>query len=317
MKKLLLIQIFLTITLNISFGEELPEKYKTPKEGSRYSITWGGHSTVLININGKLILTDPLLTNSVAGITKRKTDCKLDIDEMKKPDVILLSHSHFDHLCMNSLKILEEKYPGSNIIFPEGVEDFLPDMDFKMHRLSTNKNFKNSIIGESKTIDGVKITSVYAKHSGGRYGIDSYFWEDKGHTGFIIEYNGVTIFYSGDTGYDEKAFKKLGNLYKIDAALIQTGPCFDCDEKGSDEHASSIESLNIFLDLQASYMVPVHYGSIEYDTDADYPVRVLKEIINRKYKSLVTAGTSENDYERTYYDRIIVLDEGENISLVK
>lgn len=314
MKKLLLILFLITITSGFSYGESSPEENNFFRE-KKYSITWGGHSTVLININGKRILTDPLLTNSVAGISKRKTGCKLDLNINERPDIILISHSHFDHLCMNSLELLEKKFPGTKLVFPEGVEDFLPDLDFDMYRLRTNKNFKNSVVGESVEIDGVKITTVYAKHSGGRYGLDSYFWEDKGHTGYIIEYEGVVIFFSGDTGYDKNAFKEIGNKFEINTALIQTGPCFDCENDGSEEHASSVEALNIFIDLKANYMMPVHYGSIEYDTDADYPVWVLKEIINKKYKSLVTAGNSDINYDINFSDRIIILDEGEKTIL--
>jgi L-ascorbate metabolism protein UlaG (beta-lactamase superfamily) len=314
MKKLLLILFLITITSCFSFGEGSPEENSFFRE-KKYSITWGGHSTVLIEINGKRILTDPLLTENVAGLFSRKETCKLNLEDIPKVDIILLSHSHFDHLCLNSLEILEKKYPGAKLVFPEGVEDFLPDLDFDMHRLRTNENFKNSVVGESVEIDGVKISSVYAKHSGGRYGLDSYFWEDKGHTGFIIKYNEVSVYYSGDTGYDPVAFKRIGEKYKIDAALIQTGPCFDCDIPGTDEHASSVEALNIFIDLKANYMVPVHYGSIEYDTDADYPVWVLKEIINKKYKSLVTAGNNDINYDINFSDRIIILDEGEKTIL--
>jgi L-ascorbate metabolism protein UlaG (beta-lactamase superfamily) len=286
-------------------------------ENKGYSITWGGHSTVLININGKKILTDPLLTNTVAGITKRVTGCKLNLDSIGKPDIILLSHSHFDHLCMNSLKILEEKFPGTNIVFPEGVEDYLPEMNFEMYRLKTSDNFKKTLIGGTITIEGIKITSVYAKHSGGRFGIDSYFWKDKSHTAFIIEYNGNTIFFSGDTGYDSTAYKKLGMLYDIDLGLIQTGPCIDCEGKGTEEHASSSEALNIFIDLKASYMIPVHYGSITYQNDAFYPVKILREIMNQKYKQLTAAGNNYKNESLLFQDRIIILEAGEKVYLTK
>ncbi len=315
MKKLLLLLI-LIFCLNYVYGEELPDEKKYNGE-NQYSIIWGGHSTVLIEINGKRILIDPLLTEKVAGIMSRKENCKIDLNNIPKIDIILLSHSHFDHLCLNSLSILEKKYPGAKLVFPEGVEDFLPDMNFDFQRIGTKSSFKKSVTGGSINVDGIEITSVYAKHSGGRYGIDSYFWHDKGHTGFIINHKDVSIYYSGDTGYDSIAFKKLGEKFEIDLALIQTGPCFDCENPGTDEHASSIEALKIFTDLEAQKMIPVHYGSIEYDNDADFPVWVLKEIINRKYKSLVTAGSSESNYEITYNDRIIILEEGEKISLAK
>lgn len=307
----------LSLLFNTSFAEVLPEGFIYLKGRKQYSIIWGGHSTVLININGKKILTDPLLTNRVAGITLRKKNCKLNLDSMGRPDIVLVSHSHFDHLCMKSMSVLEKKFPGTNLIFPEGVENYLPDMDFTMHRMKTNNSFKNTVFGESVMIDGVKITSVYAKHSGGRYGIDSYYWNEKGHTAYLIEYNGVTIFFSGDSGYDKYAFKEIGNNVNIDVALIQTGPCIDCQNAGSDEHASTMEALNMFNDLKASYMVPVHYGSLEYDNDADYPVKVLKEILTSRYAALASGGNLNENDDINYKDRIKILDEGGKINLIK
>lgn len=315
MKKLSLLLI-LIFCFNPVSGEELPEESKYHGE-KQYSIVWGGHSTVLIEINGKRILIDPLLTEKVAGITSRKENCKIDLNNIPKIDIILISHSHFDHLCLNSLAMLEKKYPGAKLVFPEGVEDFLPDMNFDFRRIGTKSSFKNSVVGESVTIDGVEITSVYAKHSGGRYGIDSYFWRDKGHSGFIVNYSDVSIYYSGDTGYDSTAFKKLGEKFRIDLALIQTGPCFDCENPGSEEHASSMEALKMFIDLDAKQMVPVHYGSIEYNTDADLPVWVLKEIIEKKYRTLVTAANKNGENNSNVADRVIIPNEGERVVLMR
>lgn len=314
MKKLLLILFLIAITSGFSFGEGSPEENNFFRE-KKYSITWGGHSTALIEINGKRILTDPLLTDNVAGIFSRKESCKLNLEDIPKIDIILLSHSHFDHLCLNSLEILEKKYPGAKLVFPEGVEDFIPDLNFDLYRIGTNNNFSNTVIGGKIVLDGIEIISVFAKHSGGRYGVDSYIWNDKGHTGFIIKYNEVSVYYSGDTGYDSVAFKRIGGKFKIDAALIQTGPCFDCDMPGTDEHASSVEALNIFLDLNAKYMMPVHYGSLEYDTEADYPVWVLKEIISKKLKTLITAGNKDGNSDLLIGERVLIPEEGEMVVL--
>ena len=93
-----------------------------PKEwtNSELNIAWIGHSTVLINFYGTIILTDPVLMDRVglyiAGTSfgpSRLTPPALSVDEMPKPDIILLSHAHMDHMDYPTLKKITNKFPNS------------------------------------------------------------------------------------------------------------------------------------------------------------------------------------------------------------
>lgn len=275
-------------------------KIKDPiKDDVRFSVLWVGHATFLIQIDDKVILTDPFLTNNVSLVYKRVVEPGIDIDNVNNCDIILISHSHFDHCSLGSLGILEEKFPAANLVFPEGVEEFLPDLDFKLHRLRRADIDKNIYIGESRIIDSLRITTVAAYHWGGRYGLDGLIWGYNGFTGFIIEYHGFTVYFSGDTGYDKKFFKFLGERYKIDIALISIGPCIDCEEFGKEgRHVYPKGALKILDDTNASLFIPFHFGTISELSEPNKPKHVLEELIKEDTK---------------YKERVKILEIGEQI----
>jgi len=266
-------------------------KIKDPiSDDVRLSALWIGHATFLLQMDDKVILTDPFLTNNISLFYKRVVEPGIDINDLKKCDIILLSHSHFDHCNLGSLGILEERFPRTNLVFPEGVEEFLPDLDFKFHRLKIADEDKRIYIGETRVIDSVKITSVAAYHWGGRYGLDGLIWGYNGYAGFIIEYHGFTVYFAGDTGYDDNFFKFLGEKYEIDIALLPIGPCTDCtgiDKKG--RHVYPEGALKILDDTKASLLIPFHFGTISELSEPNKPKLMLEELIkeNKKYKEKV------------------------------
>ncbi|MCX6164686.1 MAG: MBL fold metallo-hydrolase, partial [Ignavibacteriae bacterium] len=186
---------------------------------------------------------------------------------------------HMDHLCLSSVGELSEKFPNAKLVFPFGVEKYLPAYDIDMVRIDNRSVTKNKI-GNTVIVDNIKITPVYAVHTGGRYAVDTYTWRAEGSTGYIIEYKDLCVYFAGDTGYDSIAFKNIGNNFKIDLAFIPVGPCRNCDSIGLKYHTSSLETLELFRDLKAKKMIPMHYGSIRYMSDASYPIEVFKELLN-------------------------------------
>jgi L-ascorbate metabolism protein UlaG (beta-lactamase superfamily) len=118
----------------------------------------------------------------------------------------------------------------------------------------------------------------------------------------MIEYEDVTVYFAGDTGYDSLAFKKIGDNFRINLAFIPIGPCHNCDSSGFWFHTSSIEALQLFEDLKADYMIPIHFGSIRYFSDPNYPLFAMKKILQNpasKYSHLA--------------DKIKILKEGEQV----
>ncbi|MGA2668231.1 MAG: MBL fold metallo-hydrolase [Ignavibacteria bacterium] len=264
-----------------SHSRAVANKIKDPiKADVRLSALWIGHSTVLLQMDDKVIITDPFLSNTVGELARRVVDPGIDPDDIPRCDIILISHPHFDHLCLSSLGMLEDRSSGAALIFPEGTEKFLPSMNFEFIRMRNDDGYLHTYIGERRTINNVVVTTVFARHWGGRYGLDGYVWGDNSYTSYIIQYNGLTVYYAGDTGYDTVMFKKIGDNFNIDLAMIPIGPCADCTNTGTRTHAFPPDAVMIFKDIKAKWMIPIHYGTLYFaQAQADMPLETLRSII--------------------------------------
>ncbi|MBK8981682.1 MAG: MBL fold metallo-hydrolase [Ignavibacteria bacterium] len=288
------------IMRSFSSPEKIKNRIKDPiRPGVKLSALWVGHATILLQIGDKVILTDPFLTNFIAEIQMRIKEPGIDINDLKQCDIILISHSHFDHLNLGSLGILEKKFPKADLIFPENAKEFIPKIDFNLHPLKIPAHKKKKYIGETKIIDGVEIICVAAYHWGGRYGLDGLLWGYDGFCGFIIKYNGYTVYFPGDTAYDEEFYKFLGENYEIDLEFMPIGPCSDCTLVDKpDRHLYPKGALKILDDTKAKLMIPMHYGTIAELSEPEEPKRVLEELIREQPQ---------------YKDRVKILKIGEQI----
>jgi N-acyl-phosphatidylethanolamine-hydrolysing phospholipase D len=129
--------------------------------------------------------------------------------------------------------------------------------------------------------DGLKITAVPVKHAGFRFGADA-AWVTEGYTGWVIEYNGLTVYFAGDTAFERRIFEDVARRFpKIDVALMPIGPV-EPPEFARPNHLDGREALQAFLLLGATYMVPMHYDTFAHGVDeAGYALEVLRGAIAR------------------------------------
>jgi N-acyl-phosphatidylethanolamine-hydrolysing phospholipase D len=223
----------------------------------KLAVSWVGHATVLIQIHDKIIVTDPLFTDMIGMVVKRAVKPGLDPALLTKVDYTLISHVHFDHLSYGSLDMLPK---NGTLVFPDGLASYIPDFGFQE-------------IDELKPWDVIKrdsvcITAVPAQHFSGRYGIDRGWMENLGYTGYIIEYRGIVVFFAGDTGYNTELFKEIGRRFKIDLAIIPIAPSSGSG-LGGQVHVGPLGALEIFKDVGATYMMPIHFGTMLFGSTAD------------------------------------------------
>jgi N-acyl-phosphatidylethanolamine-hydrolysing phospholipase D len=286
-------------------------KIKEPvKDSVKLSALWIGHSTVLIQMDDKVIIVDPVFEDVIGGFMLRKVEAGLNLEDIPKLDLVLISHAHMDHMSLPSLKSIDDRFPHASLVFPKGVEEYLPSYNMKMVLMRTGNSAERNYVGETREINGIKVTTVFAKHQGGRYGIDSYSWNVPGCTGYIVEYHGMTFFFAGDTIYDEEAFKSIGKKFKIDLALIPIGPCRECEnteDNGTTYHVAPYGALKMLDDLKADYMIPVHFGAIRYFNDPDTPVFALRDFM-QEFGSKSVYGYEE---QKPYSEKIKILTEGQ------
>jgi len=194
-----------------AFAKPEPSKWSD----TQVTLAWLGHSTVLINFFGVTILTDPVLFPRVGirlpGITigpKRLTAPALQVDELPRIDLILLSHAHFDHLDLRTLRCFDET---TRVITARATSDLL-----KRTRFS---NITELSWGESKTLMAAAGEMVIAafpvRHWGARTQHDTH----RGYNGYLIERNGRRIIFAGDTAMTE-SFVALRRHGPIDIAIM-------------------------------------------------------------------------------------------------
>jgi L-ascorbate metabolism protein UlaG (beta-lactamase superfamily) len=231
------------------------------------AVGWVGHATVLLQIRDKIILTDPLFTNSIGMLVKRFVKPGLDPKILQKVDFTLISHMHFDHFSFGSL---EEIPKNGELIVPDGLAGYTPDFGFK--EVAMLKPWE--VVKE----DSVRITAVPVQHFNGRYGFDGAWLGTLGYTGYVIEYKGIVVFFAGDTGYNPEFFKEIGRRFKIDLALIPIAPGGGSGYGGR-VHVSPRGALKICEDVGAKYMVPIHFGAMAYGSppDATAQLEALRE----------------------------------------
>ena len=255
-----------------------PTKWKNDE----INIAWIGHSTVLINFYGTITLTDPVLFDrvgvSIFGMTfgpSRFTHPALTVDEVPKPDIILLSHAHMDHMDYETLYTITDNFPNEiDCITAFNTADVIAELEWKsLQEIDWNQQTE---------LRGIKFTAHEVQHFGWRYP-----WEKDRSKGFMqdgrsfnavtIEKNGKKILFGGDTAYHE-LFKPLKDQ-NIDIAIMPIGAY----NPWKRNHCNPEEAL-IMADehIGAKHFIPIHTKTFKQGSEPiDEPLTWLNESISR------------------------------------
>lgn len=245
------------------------------------NIAWLGHSTVLINFFGKIVLTDPVLFNNIGinfwGITfgpSRITKPALEIKDIPKPDLILLSHAHMDHMDFRTLSKLTDIYPYQiECLTAFNTKDIIEKLKWKsLIELDWN---------EKKQIIGLEIIALEVKHFGWRYPWErdrskGFINNGRSYNAYIIEYKNFKILFGGDTAMTD--LFKFNVNDKIDIAIMPIGAY----QPWSKNHCNPEEAL-IMADhhIKAKYFIPIHTKTFMQGTEPiEEPLTWLQSSIN-------------------------------------
>lgn len=240
---------------------------------ARLAVAWVGHATVLVQMDDKLILTDPVFTSTVGQLSKRLVEPGLDPRMLPRLDAVLVSHMHFDHLSLGSLDMIEEKV--RMLLMPRGGVTYLTDFDFPVVELRTWQAWEK---------DGLRVTATPVDHVGYRYGIDD-AWMKESFTGYVVEYHGMKVYFGGDTAYDQKVFGETGLRFpNIDVALLPIGP-IEPHELMRRFHMDPAQAVRAMFDLGAKTMVPIHYDTFVNSIDA--PGDAMASLLDAKGKTVM------------------------------
>ncbi|MDC1077965.1 MBL fold metallo-hydrolase, partial [Candidatus Pelagibacter sp.] len=214
-------------------------------------IAWIGHATFLIKLGETTIITDPVFSKNAGPLIfgpKRYVEPAIQLKDIPKTDVFLLTHNHYDHQDMSTIRRFP--YKDAKVLLPLKLGKY-----FKKYKDVNEMDWYEEI----KINDHLKITFLPAVHWSKRSLTDTNktLWGN-----FLIQYKNIKILFACDTGYGN-IYKEIGEKYgPIDITMINIGaydfrPMFD----KSIYHTTPEEALNVAQDLKSKKVLGMHWGT--------------------------------------------------------
>jgi L-ascorbate metabolism protein UlaG (beta-lactamase superfamily) len=233
---------------------------KTPSHldepaGAGGRVTWFGHSSLLVELEGARLLIDPVWSDRASPFTwagpKRFYPAPLALESLVDIDAVIISHDHYDHLDMNAVKTLADR--EISWLCPLGVGAHLEAWGVAPTRITELDWW------EAKRVGPVQVTATPSRHFSGR----SIWFTDQNATlwaGWAIVGQTHRIFYSGDTALHPD-FETIGDrLGPFDLTIMETGAY---DALWPDVHLGPEQAVLAHRMLRGGVMMPVHWGTFD------------------------------------------------------
>jgi len=276
------------------FGRLVRHSAVTPRTGLTHKpklvsngemgVTFIGHASFFVQMGGQNVMLDPNFARWLF-VLKRLRKPGVQVRDLPVIDMVLVTHAHFDHLHRPSLRAIVQhsrRHHGKApiIVVPHHVFDLVSDLGFSdVVELDWWNSYRHSEL---------TVTHVPSRHWGARILKDAH----RGYGGYVLRGHGHSLYHAGDTAYFS-GFREIGRRLEPELALLPIGaynpPSF------RNVHASPADATRAFLDLNARWMVPMHYGTFRLSHEPlDEPLQLLEQEAR-------TAGIE---------DRVVVLEEG-------
>lgn len=231
--------------------------------GSVPTVTWVGHSTLLVQMGHVSFLTDPIWSDTASPLAvgpKRYVEPGLRIEDLPRIDFVLVSHNHYDHMDLNTLRKLAER--GSRFFVPLGNSHILAGAGIgPVEELDW---------WETRTVGRVEIHCVPARHWSRRGATDfnKSLW-----SGWVVTAPDRRFYFAGDTGMFS-GFDEIGRrLGPFDLAALPIG-AYRPTEMMAPSHLDPEQAIAAAASLRAQHTVAVHFGTFDLsDEPLDEPPR--------------------------------------------
>jgi len=260
-----------------AFGHLVRHSAVTPRTGEVHKprlvgagelgVTFIGHASFFVQIGGQNVIIDPNFARWLF-VLKRLRQPGVQLRDLPPIDLVLVTHAHFDHLHRPSLRALAQQRRHRQadppiIVVPHHVLDLVSDLGFRdVVELDWWNSYRHA---------GLTVTHVPSRHWGARIIKDSH----RGYGGYVLRNGKHSVYHAGDTAYFS-GFREIGRRLAPELALLPIGaynpPSF------RNVHADPADATRAFLDLNARWMVPMHYGTFRLSHEPiDEPLQLLEQ----------------------------------------
>jgi N-acyl-phosphatidylethanolamine-hydrolysing phospholipase D len=224
------------------------------------TVTWIGHASFLVQLAGRNLLIDPQFSERASPVAfagpRRIVRLPIEIAELPRIDVVLISHNHYDHLDVGSVKRLAARTEGSPLfLVPLGLGQWFADRGItRVEELGW---------WQSREEGGVRFTFVPVQHWSKRtlWDANRSLWG-----GWAIAGGGLNVIHTGDLGYSRDANDVGERLGPFDLALIPIG-AYAPRWFMKIHHVDVPEAIQVRADLRAARAIGMHWGTFEHLTD--------------------------------------------------
>lgn len=250
-------------------------------------ISWLGHSTFLIQYRGVNLLTDPVFSERTSPFgfigPKRYTKHAVDYSELPQIDYVVISHNHYDHLDTDAIELLNGQAQAPKYYVPLGIKAWL---------LQENRQIQAQDVIEmdwhqTHQQDQIKMAAYPSQHWSARSLFDRFetLWAS-----WRIQLGDFSVWFAGDTGYNERLFMELGELIPaVDLSLIPIG-AYEPRGFMKPYHTNPEEAVLIHQHIETRYSIGTHWGA--YPLTAEDPIDPPK----RLKLAVEQAGLKPNEF---------------------
>ena len=243
-------------------------------QSTDYAI-WIGHATYLLNTGDVTVLTDPIFSKRASPVgwagPERLIPPALSIAQLPSIDAVIISHNHYDHLDLPSLKTLQAINPNMLILVPQGDKALLDSQGLV--------NVSQFRWWQTTKVNQTEFTFTPVQHWSGRWvtGRNTSLWG-----GWFLKSPNLSLYHAGDTGYSKDFITTQERMGTPDFAFIPIG-AYKPRWFMKNQHVDPAEAVQIALDLQVKRSFGMHWGTfILTDESVNEPRLMLAKALRER-----------------------------------